>query len=117
MNNDTMFNSLKNYFDPVFAAANPSVYILTEDGVRRYDVFSAYETELEGTHSYRLGLTEPEDQQKFINYCVKNSAVPMETVPSSENGDRILTLSTCTISGSMENRQVVHFVLAYELLK
>ena len=115
MSNDTMFNALKNFADPTFAAENSSVYILTEDGVRRYDVFAAYETEIEGTHSYRLGLTEPEDQQKFIDYCRNNSVISSDLQPNSENGDRILTLSTCAVSGDMDIRWVVHFVLAYEL--
>ncbi|MBQ8512509.1 MAG: class B sortase [Clostridia bacterium] len=116
MSNDTMFNALKNFADPTFAAENPSVYILTEDGVRRYDVFAAYETAVDGTHSYRLGLEKPEDQQKFIDYCRRNSAISTDLAPSSEDGDRILTLSTCAVSGDMDYRWVVHFVLAYEEL-
>ncbi len=116
MYNDSMFNGLKNYADEAFAAAYPSVYILTDDGVRRYDVFAAYEADAQNGHSYRLGLEGAEDRQKLINYALRNSVISVEREVSAADGDRMLTLSTCTAVGTAEARWVVHFVLAYELL-
>ena len=114
MSNETMFNALGFYSDPVFLSEHPSVYILTEFGVRRYDVFAAYEADVKG-HSYRLGLKDAEGQQALINYHLAHSEIETDLVPDAAAGDRILTLSTCTDEGGTQTRWIVNFVLAYEL--
>ncbi len=116
MNNDSMFNGLKHYADPEFAKEHPSVYILTEAGVWRYDIFAAYEADVEG-HSYRLGLEAAQDRQKLINYCLRNSVIPTDMDIRAEEGARMLTMSTCTKEGTAEARWVVHAVLSFELPK
>lgn len=113
MYDNSMFHALGDYRDGDFAAQHPSVYVVTRDGVRRYDVFASYEADVNGD-SYRLGLTEEKGQQAFIQYCRKHSVLETGIIPDAADGDRILTLSTCTDTGGEKTRWVVHAVLAYE---
>lgn len=43
MRNGTMFADLHHYADPQFLEENPYVYIFTEDKIRIYQIFAAYE--------------------------------------------------------------------------
>ncbi len=109
MGNGTMFNSLHEYDDPAYWEAHPAVYLVTDAGVRRYEIFAAYEADAVKKHSYRLGLVEAEGQQAFINYCTGRSVIDTGIVP--EPGDCILTMSTCVGAGSgYETRWVVQAV-------
>ncbi len=110
MYRDAMFNALKNYADEDFLASHPSVYLLTETGVARYDIFAAYDADVKGA-SYRLGLTEAKGQQALFNYCRSHSVIDSGIVPIAANGDRLLTLSTCSSDGGEKTRWVVHCVL------
>ncbi len=114
MYRDAMFNSLKHYSDIEYLKSHPSVYIVTENAVMRYDAFAAYDADAINGHSYRLGLKDVSGKQAYINYCIRNSVIDSGIIPSAENGDRVLTLSTCSESGSEETRWVVHFVHRYE---
>ena len=107
MNNESMFGPLKHYKDPDFWREHPCVYIATEAGVYRYDIFAAHEAGVREL-VYRLDLETSHLEEEFLRYCVENSAIDTGIVP--EAGDRILTLSTCTASG--RKRWVVHGVLA-----
>ncbi|MBO5275267.1 MAG: class B sortase, partial [Clostridia bacterium] len=110
MYRDAMFNALKKYADEDFLKDHPSVYILTEAGVARYDAFAAYDADVKGS-SYRLGLTEAKGQQALFNYCRNHSVIDSDIIPIAKNGDRLLTLSTCSADGGEKTRWVVHFVL------
>ncbi len=112
MYNNTMMDALGGYADQSFWEEHPSIYVVEENAIRRYDVFAAYRTDIRQTSSYRLGLETDEGQQAYINYCLKNSQLQTGIVP--ELGDRILTLSTCTPQNEKNYRWVVHCVLRYE---
>lgn len=112
MYNNTMMDALGGYSEQSFWEEHPSIYILEENAVRRYDIFAAYRTDVRETHSYRLGLEDDAGQQAYINYCLKNSQLETGIVP--ELNDRILTLSTCTPQNEINYRWVVHCVLRYE---
>jgi len=112
MYNNTMMDALGAYAEQAFWEEHPSIYVMNENSVRRYDVFAAYRTDVRQTHSYRLGLEDEAGQQAYINYCLKNSQLETGIVP--ELGDKILTLSTCTPQNEKNYRWVVHCVLRYE---
>ena len=112
MYSDSMFTSLGKYEDRDFFEKHPSVYVLTENTVRKYNIFSAYEADVKKGSSYRLGLTETEGQQALFDYCKYYSVIDSDITPSAENGDMLLTLSTCTVIGGKNTRWVVHSVLA-----
>lgn len=108
MNNDTMFGVLQSYRNPDFWTDHPSVYIAIEDGVYRYDLFSAQEAEVKGV-VYRLDIVKSGLEEEFFRYCLDNAVINTLLTPTAE--DRILTLSTCTGRGHA-TRWVVHAVLA-----
>lgn len=114
MYNNSMMDALGGYAEQSFWEEHPSIYVVEENAVRRYDVFAAYRTDIRDTHSYRLGLEDDAGQQAYINHCLKNSQLETGIVP--ELGDRILTLSTCTPQNEKNYRWIVHCVLRYEEL-
>ena len=110
MCNDTMFGTLKYYKGLDFWQEHPRIYIVLNDMIYRYDIFSAQEADVKGI-VYRLDIEENELEEEFLQYCIENSVIDTGLTP--EASDRILTLSTCTGNGHV-NRWVVHGVLAQE---
>lgn len=106
MRDGTMFGGLKHYKDAAFWQENPSVTISNEDGVWQYDIYAAYETALTAP-VYQQGLSSPEERQAFIQYGLERSAIDTGITPTAE--DKIITLSTCSGSGS-DTRWVVQAV-------
>ena len=106
MNDDTMFGTLKYYRKAEFWQAHPSIYLVLEDGVRRYDIFAAYEASVWGI-VYEPDLSGREGE--LIQAGLDNSVFDAGIVPEAE--DRILTLSTCT-RGKQEVRWVAQARLA-----
>ena len=115
MLNDTMFGTLKYYNDADFWREHPHVYIVTDGGVYRYEIFSAQEADVKGI-VYRLNIRESGLEEEYIQYCVEGSVIETGITPSPD--DRFLVLSTCTEIG-YANRWVVHGRLAqvYEVQK
>lgn len=115
MNNDSMFGTLKYYDSLEFWQEHPSVYVVTADSARRYDIFSAQEAGIKDI-LYRLDIEEKHLEEELIQYCVDGSAIDTGLVP--ETDDPILTLSTCTRRGRT-TRWVVHGVLgqAYKIVR
>ncbi len=113
MRGDDMFGSLKYFEDPAHWEDHPAVYLTTDEGVRRYDIFAAYEIDITDCHTYRLGLEETEGRQAYIDYCTGLSALDTGIVPRP--GDHILTMSTCTSRGGSSNyRWIVQAVWSPE---
>lgn len=110
MRNDTMFGTLKYYKDPEFCREHPSIYLVTGDGVRRYDIFSAHRAGVTGL-VYRLDLEESGLEAEFIRECAANSEI--ETGVEPEPDAQVLTLSTCTGQG-YDTRWVVQGTLRCE---
>lgn len=107
MNNDTMFGTLKYYRDSSFWEAHPSIYVVTDEGIARYDIFSAEEVSVTGI-VYRLDLEESELEAEFLQACMDGSVIDTGIVPKEDA--RVLTLSTCTGNGHA-TRWVVHGTL------
>ncbi|MBP3684425.1 MAG: class B sortase [Oscillospiraceae bacterium] len=104
MNDGSMFANLKRYNTNWYWERHPYVYILNDDGVFRYDVFSGYETSTEGT-AYGLSFNQAQTRATFLETALKKSTAYFEIRPAMT--DRILTLSTCSGAG-YSNRWVVH---------
>ncbi len=108
MNNRSMFHSLHDFRDQSYVDTHPSIYLVTDDGVYRYDIFAVYEAEVDG-HTYRRELPDEGLQQEFLDYCMERSVV--ETGVTPQPGEHILTLSTCVNgSNNHETRWVVQAV-------
>ena len=103
MNDGSMFAEIRKYGEQKFWKKNPYVYVVTDDGVFRYDVFSCYKADVD-SDAYSLWLEEAESRQAFLDYTQAQSNYDTGIRP--EVTDRVLTLSTC--SGSSSTRWVVH---------
>lgn len=109
MHNASMFGSLARYEKQEYWSKHPSVYLVLQEGVVRYDIFAAFEAGVQ-SDIYRLGFSQTEDREAFVSWCLEQSVIDTGLVPSP-NG-RIITLSTCTESGGAATRWVVLAALA-----
>lgn len=108
MRNETMFGSLKHYKDSNYWQAHPSIYLVTDDAVCRYDIYAAYEPGVKEI-TFSLGQMDQETREALIQLGLERSVIETDIEPTAE--DRILTLSTCTGRG-YSSRWVVQAVLA-----
>lgn len=108
MRDGSMFGALKQYAAQEFADAHPSIWIVLDDEIRRYDVFSVRETPIDGL-TYRLDLEEKSIQDIFLEDCLDCSVIDTDIKPRPDG--HVLTLSTCTGNGH-EKRLVMHSILS-----
>lgn len=109
MGNSTMFGSLAYYEEEEYWHDHPSVYLVTDGWVYRYDVFAAYKTGVR-TSTYRLRLVEEEEKREFLDFCTGRTAYSTGITPTTDG--QVLTLSTCTGLGASPDRWVVQAVFA-----
>lgn len=104
MANGTMFAHLHRFGNQDFFNYHPYIYLVTGEGILRYEVFSSHDA---GTDSsaYRLGFQQEGSREDFLADMLEASVI--ETGVQPETHDRILTLSTCTGMG-YRSRWVVH---------
>ena len=106
--NGHMFSELRNYTEQSYYNGAPVIYIATENGIARYDIFAAAEVSTESS-AFWLDVENENNRQTFIDQALEASQIETGIVPSSD--DKILTLSTCTGNGHA-TRWVVQAVLA-----
>ena len=104
MSDSSMFNSLRHYESEEYLAKHPRVYIVTEQGVRVYEVFAAMKVMVTDP-VYWLITDQQKYMQKMIDFCLEYSVIESELIPSIK--DRFLTLSTCTGLTVSDDRWVV----------
>lgn len=103
MADSTMFGSLHRYSQLGYWKNYPYVYLVTDEGVLRYEIYSSYKAEVT-SNTYALHLDREADQKAFIQVTLDQSELDTGIQPAYT--DRILTLSTCV--GSAAYRRVVH---------
>lgn len=103
MTDGSMFAPLHRYKRQSFWEEHPYIYIVTDAGVLRYEVFSSYNAKI-GSKTYGLSFNQMETRQEFISMALENSQIDTGIVPALT--DQIITLSTC--SGGEKTRRVVH---------
>ncbi|MBQ2961039.1 MAG: class B sortase [Oscillospiraceae bacterium] len=104
MGRDKMFGPLREYADEDFFHEHPYVYILSDAGAYRYEIYSSYQTRVD-TISYGIRFPTEAGMEKFISYSCEQSQFDSGIEP--EITDRILSLSTC--SGDLyDERWIVH---------
>ena len=99
----SMFGSLYRFDRESTWKRWPYVYLVTDEGVFRYEVYSCYRADVE-SNTYILDLEDEKLRQGFIN-LTKEEAI-FETGITPAVTDRLLTLSTC--AGGEKTRRVVH---------
>lgn len=108
MKNESMFGPLRHYDSQEYLDSHPCIYIVTAEGVRRYGIFSAYEAPVV-SNTYRLYIRDEETKREALEYFVTSSVLESGLTPTVD--DQILTLSTCTGTGTYHSRWVVQGVL------
>ena len=96
MRNGSMFGSLEKYKEESYWRDHPSVYLVSAEGVRRYDVYAAYEAGVRDI-TYGLKIKDQEKKEELIRFGKDQSDIDTGIEPTAD--DRILTLSTCTGRG------------------
>lgn len=110
MKNRSMFGSLKQFRQQVFADEHSEIYILMRSGTLKYKVFAAYEVSAEDPVSYARSFDSESAQAEALARAARRSSIVMAETPAT--GVRLLTLSTCTASD--KNRLVVQAYLKSE---
>lgn len=103
MNNGSMFADLGKFSSAPFLKTHPYVYIVNGDGVFRYEVFSYYQTAVDG-FVYGLSFNQVETRRNFVDSALDAAYYDIGVEPALT--DRILTLSTCS-GGTHAKRWVV----------
>lgn len=104
MKSGAMFGSLFWFREQYYWERHPYVYVVTDEGVFRYEIFSSYAASID-SETYGLSFNQEDTRAEFIRIAVENSQISTGIVP--ETTDRIITLSTCT-GGKQGIRRVVH---------
>lgn len=104
MMDGSMFADIRKFRYQDFWETHPYVYILSDNGVYRYEIFSSYLAEIE-SNTYGLVFPTAGSWVSFLNQAILDSDIETEVVP--EITDRVLTLSTCSAAG-YDTRWVVH---------
>ncbi len=106
MKNGSMFASLGEYASQDYYESHPYFQLSTPAGDWRVDVFSAYAADV-SQEAWQVELGE-EYRQEWIRQVSGRSAIRCRTAP--KEGERILTLSTCSYEFA-DARFVVHGVM------
>lgn len=105
-NYNVKFGVLINLKKLSYYQSHPDFYILTETGVKRYEIFSAYITDAY-SDSYQIYFSGDDSYQTFLDKITSESLVNTGIKPTAS--DLIVTLSTCTNNkNNKDERFVVH---------
>lgn len=104
MRNGSMFADLHDFSDPQFAEEHPYVYLVTEEGIWRYEIFASFNAPVD-SKIYGLSFRQRQTREEFLQYALENTQIQTGITPAVS--DRILTLSTCTGLGYSARRVVL----------
>lgn len=107
MYDGTMFAALHDYRRPEFREEHPSVYIVNDEAVLRFDVFAVQFADTDSI-IYGLDIESEPRKKEFIRFAQDYSFYETEINPDTD--EHFLTLSTCT-GGGHSSRCVVICVL------
>lgn len=93
MNNGSMFSALQDFALQSHWQTHPYVYIVTDAGVYRYEIFAFSQASVESL-TYGLNPALDHTKENFLDLSLENSRIDTGIRPAI--ADRILTLSTCS---------------------
>ena len=79
MQGGSMFNTIRKMEDQSFFEQHPIVYIVTDDLVRRFEVFSGFEADVTGP-AYWLGELKEEHKQALLDYSLAENTLKTDLV-------------------------------------
>ena len=91
MRSGAMFAALHDFDNPGFREEHPYVYLVSDSGIFRYEIFSTYDADVE-SRAYGLSFRQEETRTAFLTDAITNSLIETGITPATT--DRILTLST-----------------------
>jgi len=104
MNNDTMFSDLVRFKEQGYMERHPSAYVVTDNGVYRYDFFSTYKASVKSI-TYGMKIQTAKKRNELIQFSLNYAQRKTDIVPLTT--DRLLTLSTCSGFGQTARWVVV----------
>ncbi len=107
MRDGTMFSHLLNFSDEQYLNDHKYLYLLSEKGVHKYEVFAVYTAHIRD-EIYGIGSFSDKRKQSLIDFALEKSEIDTAIVPTVD--DRIVTLSTCTVVSHPEYRWIVQYV-------
>lgn len=108
---DEMFGTLEKYADFEFYENHKFIYILMEEKVKKYEIFSAYITDAYGD-TYTIVFVDAKAYGDYLTKMKNQSIFDTGVITGEE--DEIITLSTCTSSGKKTERFVVQAKQVFE---
>ena len=111
MRDGSMFGQLSLFDDQEYFDAHDIIYIITETAELRYRIFSHYITDTINEDSYQLGFSDDAQFRQYQSLLQSRSYQTADDVP--EDCERLITLSTCYVSGT-PTRRVLHAYLLDE---
>lgn len=110
MKNGSMFGRLKTLESDKTAPLHPYFYIYTEGMIRKYEIFSFYQTTVFGD-TY-MDVKDEKSYDSYVSLCKSCSAFSEYKADIDFSGrPGIVTLSTCTGQAGGNDRFVVHGAL------
>lgn len=103
LNDGSMFGGLHHYEAQTFYDKYPYVYLVTDSGVFRYEVYAAHTVPVDSL-IYAIEIQQEKTKERLISESLTDSEIETGIIPAVT--DRILTLSTC--DGNYDVRWVVH---------
>ena len=107
MKNGTMFGHLKNYINnPAVYDKEPYIYVFRPEGIYRYEIFSFYLDQTDSKMYYNVQNFK--EYRAYLREATKKSV--HECTAKADRDLNIVTLVTCSGSGSNKQRFFVHGV-------
>ena len=106
MKNNSMLGRMSDFESQAHRDAHPNVYILTPDGVwNKYEIFGFYRADVsDGT--FNIFTDNPDSMTRYINLVAEKNCYDNLNLP--RDGEKIITLSTCTEDLDDNCRNVLH---------
>ena len=93
MNTGAMFSDLELFALKKYWKEHPYIYLVTDAGVYRYEIFAFFQPEVESL-TYGMNPKRDDTKEKFLNLALEKAWYDTGVRPAIT--DRILTLSTCS---------------------
>ena len=105
MKNDTMFGTLNDFKNQAHRDAHPYVYILTTNGMwNKYEIFAYYRANInDGTFDLFTGNVNK--MKSYVDLVSTKNYLSNDLIPT--NGEKVITLSTCTEDLADDSRNVL----------
>jgi len=104
MRNGSMFSDLNKYQSRSYLLNHPYAYVLTDNGVYRYDLYATYKAGVRSI-TYAMKIQTEKKRNELISFIDNYSQLDMDVMPSVD--DHLLTLSTCSGLGQPNRRVVI----------